>query len=517
MGDLVNEVDFENAFDSVRWDFLDDVLKKFGFSDRWYDWIQSCLRSSRGSILVNGSPTTAFQFHKGDDPLSPFLFILIIESLHLSFQNVVNAGMFKGVTLDNSLQLSHLFYADDMVFLGQWCDSNLKTIIRVLDCFFRASSLRINLHKSKIMGIDVENSKVDLAAADIGCMTLKSLFTYLGVKVGGRMRCTNSWEENIHKILSRLLKWKMKTLSIGRCLTLLKSVLGVEFKDRKISLVKWDNVLASKEKGGLGVSSFYTLNRALIFKWIWRFRIQNSFLWARAIKAIHGVDGKIGCPPTASFSSNWIDIEEPWKDNVPLKSLFPRLYALESVKSITVAAKASQPGVASSLRRMPRCSGEFSVASVRNFIDDHTLEDSAPKTRWIKVVPKKINIHAWRVKMDNLPMRFNLSRRGIDLDSIYFPICNMTAETTSHIFFNCPMAKDIYKKITSWWDVNMLEVSSYEEWCAWFMSLHLQTKLKTYLEGVFFVTWWTIWTFRNKSVFGSSPHTKYHIVDDIVA
>ena len=162
-------------------------------------------------------------------------------------------------------------------------------------------------------------------------------------------------------------------------------------------------------------------------------------------------------------------------------------------------------------------SGVFSVASARNFIDDLSLVDSAPKTRWSKTVPKKINIHVWRVKMDNLPTRFNLSRRGIDLDSIYCPICNMTVETTSHILFNCPMAKDIYKKINRWWDVNMLEVYSYDDWCVWFKSLRIRAKTKIYLEGVFFVTWWSIWTFRNKLIFGSSPQSKDHIVDDIVA
>ncbi|GJS96942.1 RNA-directed DNA polymerase, eukaryota [Tanacetum coccineum] len=95
------------------------------------------------------------------------------------------------------------------------------------------------------------------------------------------------------------------------------------------------------------------------------------------------------------------------------------------------------------------CSGEFTVASVRHFIDDHSLVDSAPKTLWIKVVLKKINIYAGRIKMDNLPTRFNLSRRGIDIDSIICPNCNMAAETSNHIFFHCPMAKDIYKRITN--------------------------------------------------------------------
>ncbi|GJX07698.1 RNA-directed DNA polymerase, eukaryota [Tanacetum coccineum] len=57
---FIFKVDFEKAFDSVRWDFLDDVLKNFGFGNKWCRWIQSCLKSSRGSILINGSPTEEF-------------------------------------------------------------------------------------------------------------------------------------------------------------------------------------------------------------------------------------------------------------------------------------------------------------------------------------------------------------------------------------------------------------------------------------------------------------------------
>ncbi|GKB46521.1 RNA-directed DNA polymerase, eukaryota [Tanacetum coccineum] len=85
---LIFKVDFEKAYDSVWWDFFDDVLSKFGFGGKWCKWIQCCLRSSRGSIIINGSPMEEFQFGKRlkqGDSLSPFLFILIMESLHLSF------------------------------------------------------------------------------------------------------------------------------------------------------------------------------------------------------------------------------------------------------------------------------------------------------------------------------------------------------------------------------------------------------------------------------------------------
>nr|GEW57416.1 RNA-directed DNA polymerase, eukaryota, reverse transcriptase zinc-binding domain protein [Tanacetum cinerariifolium] len=59
---LVFKVDFKKAYDSVRWDHLDDIMRKFGFGEKWCIWIQSCLWSSRGSIIVNGSPTKEFQF-----------------------------------------------------------------------------------------------------------------------------------------------------------------------------------------------------------------------------------------------------------------------------------------------------------------------------------------------------------------------------------------------------------------------------------------------------------------------
>nr|GEZ18932.1 RNA-directed DNA polymerase, eukaryota, reverse transcriptase zinc-binding domain protein [Tanacetum cinerariifolium] len=62
---LVFKVDFEKAYDSVRWDFLDEVLCKFGFGEKWQRWIQACLHSSRGSVIINGSPTEEFQFGKG--------------------------------------------------------------------------------------------------------------------------------------------------------------------------------------------------------------------------------------------------------------------------------------------------------------------------------------------------------------------------------------------------------------------------------------------------------------------
>ncbi|GJV30191.1 RNA-directed DNA polymerase, eukaryota, reverse transcriptase zinc-binding domain protein [Tanacetum coccineum] len=529
---LIFKVDFEKAYDSVRWDFLDDILVKFGFGIKWRGWIQNCLNSSKGSILVNGSPTEEFQFYKGlkqGDPLSPFLFILVMESLHISFQRVVDVGMFTGIKLSSSLNISHLFYADDAIFLGQWNDSNIDTLVHVMECFYRVSGLRINLCKSKIMGIHVDADRIKSAASKLGCLVLNTPFLYLGTKVGENMSRVHAWKEVIVKIKSRLSNWKLKTLSIGGRFTLLKSVLGStpifhmsiykvpssvlhllesirshffhghDPRSKKASWVNWNKVLTAKERGGLGVSSLYALNRGLMCKWVWRFFAHKSLLWSRVIKAIHGPEGGLITDVRRGFRSTWTSIvqevkklqnqgvnifdyirikigngdntsfwKDKWHNEGVLKDVFPRLYALERHQNVTIHTKLIDYSLVNSFRRNPRSgveefqldnlsrlvstitlssavdryvwslenSGEFSVKSIRQVIDANCFPVIHSATRWVKSVPLKVNIMAWKIKMDGLPTRMNISRRGIEIDSIVCPICNSGAESFCHIFFN---------------------------------------------------------------------------------
>ncbi|GJZ44801.1 RNA-directed DNA polymerase, eukaryota [Tanacetum coccineum] len=161
--------------------------------------------------------------------------------------------------------------------------------------------------------------------------------------------------------------------------------------------------------------------------------------------------------------------------------------------------------------------GEFKVKVIRNFIDDLFLPSSDVATRWVKFIPIKVNVFSWRARRDRLPTRVNLSRRGVLLDSHLCPLCNAAMEDVQHVFFRCDVARVVLRKICRWWDLDWQEICSFSDWDAWFLSFRLSSRLKSILEGVFYVAWWRIWRLRNQLVFDASPPNRSTIFDDIVS
>nr|GEW57570.1 RNA-directed DNA polymerase, eukaryota [Tanacetum cinerariifolium] len=292
------------------------------------------------------------------------------------------------------------------VFIGEWNNNNIQSLLSVLRCFYLASGLKINLHKSKLMGIGVSSNVVAAATSLIGCSILTTPFNYLGVKlkllfIGGRLSLLKSVLISIP-----LYHMSMFKVSIG-VLNHLESIrrncfYGVDGSDRKLVWIGWNMVLTLKKNGGLGVSSFFLIivlsfSRALDTNKL----IPRRSLWQDVILAIHSLQSK------GEFA---------------LKVLYKMLYALEMCKSISVAEKTDHPSLSRSFCRMLRGSQEFSVKSPRILIDNTILPKAEVPTRWLRVVPIKVNVHAWMVCLDKLPTRANLSLRGMDILSIAYPL-----------------------------------------------------------------------------------------------
>nr|GEV01011.1 RNA-directed DNA polymerase, eukaryota [Tanacetum cinerariifolium] len=160
--------------------------------------------------------------------------------------------------------------------------------------------------------------------------------------------------------------------------------------------------------------------------------------------------------------------------------------------------------------------GEFRVKELRNFIDDKYLPSHTEATRWVKLVPIKVNIFIWRARRDCLPTRTNLEHRGVGLLSSNSPICHDFDEDINHSLFRCDLAQCVLRRVCRWWNFDPQEWSTFLEWQTWFLSLRLASKNKVLLEGVFYVAWWSIWRFRNHYVFEDRPPRRSTIFDDII-
>ncbi|GJT66730.1 RNA-directed DNA polymerase, eukaryota [Tanacetum coccineum] len=119
------------------------------------------------------------------------------DALRLAW--IVERGQFLPIQVGNSqkVTLSNLFYADDAIFIGKWSHDNVISIARLLQCFYMASGLNVNFHKSTLLGIDVPYHKVERMASNVGCKAEKMPFNYLGVKVGENMSRIESWREKV--------------------------------------------------------------------------------------------------------------------------------------------------------------------------------------------------------------------------------------------------------------------------------------------------------------------------------
>ncbi|GJW40184.1 hypothetical protein Tco_0066029 [Tanacetum coccineum] len=155
------KVDIQKAYDTVDWNFLRLVLYGFGFHERMIAWIMECVTSTSYSICVHGSLHGYFQGKRGlrqGDPLSPYLFTLVMEVLTLMIKRKVQeSDLFTYHRFCSKMELINLCFADDL-FLFAYGDVQSASVIKeALDEFKQASGLIPSLPKSTTYFCNVLN------------------------------------------------------------------------------------------------------------------------------------------------------------------------------------------------------------------------------------------------------------------------------------------------------------------------------------------------------------------------
>ena len=127
---VICKLDVEKAYDHVNWEALLDLLNRMGFGVKWCKWIRTCISTIQFSVLINRSPTDFFCSSKGlrqEDPLSPILFLIMMEVFSRMLRRVEGAGLIRGFKAEDRRGggecVSHLLFADDTIL---FCDANVE-------------------------------------------------------------------------------------------------------------------------------------------------------------------------------------------------------------------------------------------------------------------------------------------------------------------------------------------------------------------------------------------------------
>ncbi|KAL0295479.1 UNVERIFIED_CONTAM: putative ribonuclease H protein [Sesamum radiatum] len=277
------KVDLQKAYDMVDWEYLLAVLRLFKFPAKFISWVEQCITTASFSISINGGIHGFFQSTRGlrqGDPISPYLFVLVMESFHLLLQQKVKSDSnFNYHWRCKELGIVNLSFTDDLLL---FCKADLHSV-SVLKAglmeFKQLSGLQANAQKSQIItskaAAQQQSQIQEIMGFSIGSLPIK----YLGVPLTSSKLTMADCNPLIQKIESRIAGWNQLNLSYAGRVQLIKSVLSslhlywssifilpkgvvtvIEQKFRKFLWkgtgnfkVAWDTICHPLSHGGLGI------------------------------------------------------------------------------------------------------------------------------------------------------------------------------------------------------------------------------------------------------------------------
>eukprot|EP00253_Pinus_taeda_P023423 PITA_23423 len=283
---MLLKIDLSKAFDSISWEYMQNILTAFGFANAWIRWISNLISSTFFSILINGIPTSTFRPSRGirqGDPLSPFLFIIMAEGLGRCIKNAILSRNLKGISLHQAPTISHQQFVDDNMIFGHSSVQEARSLNSLLNIFSKASGALINKVKSQIFFFNTHPTTQRAIARILGFSIATLPSKYLGAPLIASAQKHSSWTSLLEKLEAKLFLWTHRSLNMASRLVLIKAVLqsmllylfsilatpkwvlkaikklqrnflwGSTGPNRKWALVKWEKACLPKSGGGIGL------------------------------------------------------------------------------------------------------------------------------------------------------------------------------------------------------------------------------------------------------------------------
>ena len=294
-------------------------LRALAIPESYISLISECLTTASFSVCVNGASGGFFKSTKGirqGDPLSPYLFVLAMESLSRLLAARYESGLIGYHPKTEQLKISHLMFADDVMLFFDGSGNSLHGISECLDDFASWSGLQMNMSKTELFtsGLD-QRETATMASYGFTSGTLP--IWYLGLPLMARKLKISEYSPLINKITGSMRAWSVKLLSFAGRLQLLRTVIfgtvnfwtsafmlpkgcikAIESLCSKflwsgnldktgIAKIDWVTVCLPKEEGGLGFRNLLVWNQVQCLKFIWILLSSDTSLWADWHRSIH--------------------------------------------------------------------------------------------------------------------------------------------------------------------------------------------------------------------------------------
>jgi hypothetical protein len=200
---ILLKLDITKAFDSVSWAFLLEVLRKLGFGPRWCDLVSGLLAASSTQVLHNGIPGESIRHRRGlrqGDPLSPMLFILVMDVLNSLFTRAAEAGLLQPLST-RPIQHRISLYADDVALSLRPTVADINLSLQLLQLFEDASGLKTNVQKSNVLPIQCAEEDMACIQDLLPCEVIDFPCKYLGLPLTIRKLI----KEQVQPIIDRVV------------------------------------------------------------------------------------------------------------------------------------------------------------------------------------------------------------------------------------------------------------------------------------------------------------------------
>ncbi|GKV27995.1 hypothetical protein SLEP1_g37098 [Rubroshorea leprosula] len=445
--------------------------------------------------------------------------------------------------------VSHLFFADDLIFIGKASMDNAVYLDNLLKFFCDRSSQKINFAKSKILfscNVSVA-TKLDICSK-LSINETFALGKYLGFSITPKRLSKTDCLFIVDKVRTKLAGWKANMLSRAGRITLASSVLsaipnyymqgiylleavhkeldylsrqfiwGTSRERRRPHLVSWERITQPKKVGGLGLRSSKEANQASMAKAHWRLLTEKDKLCHILMKGIKWIprsgdkilfwsDNWVGNRPLnevlyGPFSLNgenlrinevirpsgewdWDSIEYPLPEDIKSK-----------IKAITIQSVSQyQDGFCWGLSSNGLFQTKSAYYLAKNIPNE--LQESWLWVWNIHSLPKNQHF-IWQLRHGKLLTKEVLFAWGI-ADSDLCPRCQREPESLNHLFRECPYSNLLWDALTPFPINAMFLDLNFADW------LRSHSCLQTNVGGlkwntIFSFIIWSLWYLRNQLV-----------------